>query len=49
MNRRRSPWVRYLDGRLVVTWRDHSGWLHDRPLRLRERIAWRLVRRVPTP
>lgn len=41
-------WVRYVDGRLVVTWREGTN-VANRPLTLRERWAWRLAKRVPPP
>lgn len=40
----RLPFVRYLDGRLVL-----GGTGGDRPLTFRERLAWRLARRTPRP
>jgi len=49
-----SPFARYLDGRLVVTSfaeKQRGAWIvrTDRPLILRERVAWWLYRRVPRP
>lgn len=37
-------WVRYLDGRLVL-----GGAGGNRPLTLRERVAWRIAQRTPNP
>ena len=36
-------WVRYRDGKLVL-----GGAGGNRPLTLRERVAWRIARRVPS-
>jgi hypothetical protein len=49
-----SPFVRYFGGRLVVTSftekkRGAEIVRTDRPLILRERVAWWLYRRVPRP
>lgn len=43
-------WVRYADGRFVLTWRaTESLQLQHRPLTLLERIGWQLAKRVPKP
>ncbi len=45
-------WVRYLDGRLVLSWHEGGPWgwrSGSRPLTFRERLAWRLSRKVPAP
>ena len=44
-----KAWVRYLDGRLVVTRFTKKAAATKRPLTFRERFMWRLCRRVPKP
>jgi hypothetical protein len=43
-------WVRYVDGRLVLTWRESGKpGVQNRPLTFAERVLWRLARRTPKP
>jgi hypothetical protein len=46
-------WVRDVDGRLVLTWlvEERPGeWRRgERPLTVRERIAWRAAAKIPRP
>jgi hypothetical protein len=53
LNAPTRQWVRYVDGRFVLTWQVlmDEGWQRGgtRRLTLLERIGWQLLKRTPAP
>lgn len=45
-----AAWVRYVDGRFILTWREPGvTGVQNLPLTRLERLLWQLAKRTPTP